>query len=260
MRPGAYAPAAVWDGAPDRQRHLLRIRAASRLLGGNIVFSHESAAAIHGIPIIGAWPDAVRASFDGGSGMASRVGVRWSRATWEAGDVVTLAGVHVTSPLRTALDLARTTTLAQGVVACDHVIAAGVERARLVGWCGTHRAHGIANARRALGIARGLSESPLESLSLARFAERGIPAPEQQHELVVGGQRYRVDFFWPEFGVVGEADGRGKYTAPADLWREKRREDTIRTRVPRFVRWTWADAWASERLRRLLAGAGIPSV
>ena len=166
----------------------------------------------------------------------------------------------MTSPARTALDLARTGTLAQGVVAVDHVIASGVDRDRLVAWCSTHRVHGIANARRALGIARGLSESPLESLSLARFAELGFPAPEQQREIVVGSQRYRVDFSWPEFGVVGEADGRGKYADPADLWREKRREDAIRTLVPRFVRWSWADAWASEPLRLLLGRAGIPSV
>jgi hypothetical protein len=260
VRPGAYVRADEWAAAPGRERHLLKVRAAARSITDRAVYSHESAAAVHGIPILGEWPDVVRASHEGRDGMAARIGVQWSRARWEAGDVVIIAGLRVTSPRRTAVDLARTGALAQGVAALDFVLAGGADRELLEGWCATSRAHGIGRVRRSLSIARGMSESPLESLSLARFAELGVEAPLQQHEIDDAGRRFRVDFYWPRHDVVGEADGRSKYVDPTDLWNEKLREDAIRRRVRGFIRWTWADAWDPVRFRSRLASAGIPSV
>jgi hypothetical protein len=111
---------------------------------------------------------------------------------------------------------------------------------------------------RALGIARGLSESPLESLSLARFAQLGFAQPSQQYEVSVDGQFYRLDFFWEGARIAGEADGAQKYRQPGDLWREKRREDAIRRQVNAFVRWSWSDAWHGEPLARILAAADVP--
>lgn len=70
--------------------------------------------------------------------------------------------------------------------------------------------------------------------------------------------RYRVDFYWPEFDVVGECDGRVKYGNATDLWNEKRREDAIRPLVRRFVRWSWSDALQVTPLAALLARAGLP--
>lgn len=261
VRPGAYVRADEWRAADARERHLVKVRAAGRAITDRAVFSHESAAAVHGIPVITGWPDQVHASFDGTNGMSTRSGVIWSRARWDAGDVVDLGRLRVTSPRRTAIDLARTGPFAQGVTALDHVLASGVEPEELSSWMVDQpRARGIARLRRAAGIARGMSESPLESLSLARFAELGTPAPVQQHELTIGPNRYRLDFFWPEHGVVGEADGRLKYQSRDELWREKRREDDIRRTVRAFIRWSWSDAWTVTPLRDLLVGAGIPSV
>jgi hypothetical protein len=260
IRPGAYAPA-EWTSASGRERHLLKVRAAARLLATGTVYSHESAAAVHGIPVLGPWPSVVRASYDGTNGRSDRVGLRWSRATWEQGDVEQIAGIAVTSPRRTAIDLARSGSLAQGVAALDHVIAAGCDRAHLQEWLADRRPfHGAGRLERALGLAQGLSESPLESLSLARFAELGIAPPVQQFDLVVDGYRYRLDFFWPDVEVVGEADGRLKYSDPGDLWREKRREDAIRRHVRAFLRWSWSDALHPDRLAAILRSGGIRSV
>jgi hypothetical protein len=165
----------------------------------------------------------------------------------------------VTSPLRTAIDLARSGSLAQGVAALDHVLAGGLDRSEALAEILRRRPfHGVGNVDRALNIAQGRSESPLESLSLARFAELGFAQPQQQHGILIGRDRYRVDFFWPEVGVVGEADGRLKYSSNEDLWREKRREDAIRREVAGFIRWTWTDAWTSTPLGALLRSAGIP--
>lgn len=260
VRPGAYAPAG-WRAKPEREQHLLKVRAAARVLSSGTVFSHESAAAVHGIPVVGPWPSTVRASYESSHGMSSRTGLKWSRATWERDDVERVAGILVTSARRTAVDLARNGSLAQGVAALDHVIAAGIERGHLFEWASERRPfHGVARLERALRLAHGCSESPLESLSLARFAELGFVLPTQQHELAIDGRRFRVDFFWPDTEVVGEADGRLKYAVPGDLWREKRREDAIRRHVCAFIRWTWADAWHPARLAAILSSARVPRV
>lgn len=261
VRPGAYVDAGDWQTASDRERHLLKVRAAAGALTHRAVYSHESAAAVHGIPILGGWPAVVRASYDGPNGMSARDGLRWTRARWEAGDVVTHAGLQVTSPRRTAVDLARAGSLAQGVVALDHVLARGVDHDEVSSWARARRPfHGVGPLVRALEVACGRSESPLESLSLARIAELGFVLPFQQHELSLNDGLFRVDFFWPDARVVGEADGRLKYANADDLWREKRREDAIRRLGLTVIRWSWSDAWTSMPLRVLLDRAGVPRV
>nr|BFF15511.1 hypothetical protein GCM10025699_68140 [Microbacterium flavescens] len=77
-----------------------------------------------------------------------------------------------------------------------------------------------------------------------------------------------VDFWWPEFGVVGEFDGEVKYRT-ADMLRgrtpeqvvidEKRREDALRSMpgVRAVVRWNWADAMRAEPLLAALRRAGV---
>ncbi len=39
----------------------------------------------------------------------------------------------------------------------------------------------------------------------------GLPKPVVQPRLKANGRRFRADFGWPEFGVLGEFDGRMKY-------------------------------------------------
>jgi len=74
-----------------------------------------------------------------------------------------------------------------------------------------------------------------------------------------------VDFGWPAAGVVGEFDGRVKYSrlvgpglTPGEVvFREKRREDALRAAGMAVVRWTWEELTnfdpIAARLRRALA-------
>jgi hypothetical protein len=96
-----------------------------------------------------------------------------------------------------------------------------------------------------------------------------LPAPRLQAELrgVDGRFLARVDFYWPDLGVVGEADGRQKYTDDA-LWQEKLRQEALSDRGLVIERWGWSVARRSavlrERLERafrraaLLRDAGVP--
>ena len=45
------------------------------------------------------------------------------------------------------------------------------------------------------------------------------------------------DFYWPEHNLVGEVDGKSKYVDPAEIVREKRREQLLRDLWYRIVRW-----------------------
>jgi very-short-patch-repair endonuclease len=58
------------------------------------------------------------------------------------------------------------------------------------------------------------------------------------------GKRYRVDFAWPQFRVVLEADGRGKYRGD-ELWGEKQRALALTRAGYRVVRVVWKDVLAT---------------
>ncbi|MGH8776125.1 MAG: DUF559 domain-containing protein [Jiangellaceae bacterium] len=94
--------------------------------------------------------------------------------------------------------------------------------------------------------ASGRRESPVESLSFATFVDFGLPLPECNVWIV--GDRYsrggiRADFAWKPYRLVGEADGRVKYTDPrgsadAVLVEEKARQVRIEEHGFVVVRWS----------------------
>ena len=97
--------------------------------------------------------------------------------------------------------------------------------------------------RRSAALIDGRRESPLESWSAVRFAEWGLPSPEWQVDIHddIGHFVGRVDAWWPEQRVAGEADGLAKYTEREVLVAEKRREDRLRALGLQVIRWTWSD-------------------
>ena len=77
-----------------------------------------------------------------------------------------------------------------------------------------------------------------------------------QHDIELDGVWVaRSDFYWEEFSLVGEVDGRVKYAAGqsweevgAQLWREKLRQEQIEDGVHEVIRWTWLQGHAPDDL------------
>lgn len=131
-------------------------------------------------------------------------------------DVVEVGSFRVTSMARTVADVACAADFAGALTVVDCGLRRGVPRAQLEGLAaGLAGSSGIANFRNALGHAHEKAETAGESLSRARMIEMGdIPLPRLQHQFFspAGSFLARSDFDW-DGKVIGEFDGRGKYTA-----------------------------------------------
>ena len=113
-------------------------------------------------------------------------------------------------------------------------------------------------AARAVALADGRAESPLETRGRLRIVGAGLPTPELQVEIRTGGRLVAVvDAWFDDAAVAVEFDGQVKYTDPwrgrtpeRVLWEEKRREDELRALDIRVVRIADADLGAAVAARR----------
>jgi hypothetical protein len=238
-----------------------------------LVFSHASAAVLWRLPRIGVWPGSAHVLSARPSGRSGRQFVQHLGPAVDSTD--SIDGVTVTSLARTLIDLARTESVSDALVAMDAGLAGVVLGRRLFTvsreQCAEELARvgsgrGVRSARFAIEFADAESESPGETLSRLSIARAGLTAPVLQQRFVDAEGRIFTDFWWPEWGVAGEFDGVGKYlreewtdgrSAAEVVIDEKRREDRLRRQVSTVVRWGWDVAGSASRLGRLLREAGV---
>lgn len=262
VRPGVYTGSVYRELRPE-DAHLLDVHAAHLANPGSpdgvlMAYSHESAAALHRLPLVGTTGLRVRRTRDGGPcrSTASAVG----RTSWlplAPHEVTQIDGLVLTSPTRTVADLLRTSSRLTAVCAADAALhnelcTPADLAAALVA---PPSRFGLPRAKLRAGECDGLAESPLESRSRLLFADAGLPAPELQVEIDTRSGRFRVDFCWPEFGVVGECDGLGKYLdglSPRETRRrlqlEKDRDHALQLEGYVVLHWTWRDLERPEAL------------
>jgi hypothetical protein len=268
LRRGVYIAAERWaEVATDpRMRHLTECSAVLAVLGPGPVLSHESAARAHRLVLPRRADETVRLT-DLAQWRRGR-GYRVARAALPVADVVGAREFGVTVPARTLVDCAREWSLTDAVTAIDAAIHSGkVTRAQVEAavLAASHWV-GIGSAGRALSLADGRAESPLETCARLTLLAEGLPLPELQVEIhdergFVG----RVDAWYDEAAVAVELDGKVKYLqpwggrTPGDVaWDEKRREDRLRELDIRVLRLADDDLGRvrrdlAPRLRRLLA-------
>lgn len=239
VRGGVYT-----EARDDRLLPLLRGAVAA---GRDVVVSHRSAATLHTLPL---WSK-VRPEVTRSPGGARLSGVLVHRYGVVPDDVVEIEGLPVTSLPRTMVDICRIAAIPQALVSLDAAIARDPEhRYRALEVLDSLGDINFAKrARQCLTWADGLSETPLESFSRGHLLIQGIPYPLLQWWVGDGSvQWYRPDKLWPEWGLIGEADGRAKYEVPDALWNEKMRQEWLEERDFRFLR------YGTDRLRVDAAG------
>jgi hypothetical protein len=211
---GVYIDAASWHAMTAIQRHLATARALAPTLRPTAAFSHLTAAIGLGWPLVGRPPDRVHVTDARTVRTEHRAHLVRHAGVPELGHPPTMmSGVPITSPLRTAVDLATSLEPAVAAVAIDHAV-----RLRLitidefVAALPTARRRGTVRGRLLADALDPLHESPGESYTAIRMVEVGLPRPVAQHEFrSADGHTDRVDFWFEELGVVVEFDGKQKY-------------------------------------------------
>lgn len=234
-----------------RELHLLQCAALPLVLRRPFVFSHWSAARLHDLHFLSRPPDEV-CGIDPDEARRGK-GYRICGATLPPEHVTRLQGWRLTTGARTVVDLAREVSFRAGVVIADSALRSGAATQEQLWAVALHCSHfeGIGRASRVCSFADGRAESVLESVSRVGLVALGVPGPELQVEVYDdAGFIGRTDMLWEEQGVVGEADGKVKYTQPYGdgpnevLWNEKRRMSRLEAAGLAVVRWT------SEELRQ----------
>ena len=249
LRRGIFCLREHWaaDAGDPMLRHVMEATAARLSVARFTVVSGWSAAVLHNLPCPAARLGLVTLTAECGARIR-RPDLHVAVAPLPTAHVQDRFGVPTTTAARCAVDVARQSgadDFASVVCLLDAALhdgkASRVELQRMLD--GMRRWPGSGVAVRALAFADEKAETPLESRSRVFIAEAGLPAPATQVEICDDTGRFvaRVDFLWPEYRTVGEADGRTKYRQPGDLYKEKRREDRLRELGLEIVRWSWAD-------------------
>jgi hypothetical protein len=155
-----------------------------------------------------------------------------------------------TTTARTLVDLARELPIREAVVTADHALQLGVDPDELcIVLDRQSRWPGVRRARETIAFADPRSESALESIARATFAAADLPAPVLQASFWTGHawMPERVDFWWPDFRTVAEADGLAKYDGDTaeerrqQLRRSHLRDQRLADRDVEVVHFGWED-------------------
>ncbi|WP_415043351.1 type IV toxin-antitoxin system AbiEi family antitoxin domain-containing protein [Gordonia sp. (in: high G+C Gram-positive bacteria)] len=242
---GLYVPV---GGVDPEARHRLMIGEVAT--SPQVVLSHVSAAVLHGLPMLK--PDLREVDVTVPS-TTTRVRADFRRthvAELAPSEVTELGGRCVTSLARTAVDVAATSPMgfAGALAVFDAALRKGVRRAALAEVM-RQRILPVPvwpALRRATPLADGVGESWCR----AQLIAARLPRPRLKHPVldVDGEVLAEPDMNW-RHRVLGEFDGTARYqrirvkgdSNLSAAWRAIARDDELRTRGVRVLRWTWTD-------------------
>jgi hypothetical protein len=225
MLRGVYGAATLPDTIETR------IAAASKVLGEHHTLIDRSAAWIHGVDCFGA------AELEAGPSVESCVRPRGSttrrpsvsdhQRDLREEDVMRLGGIHVTTPLRTALDLGchlrrREAYAAMCELARLHDLSAGALTRQVSRFAGRR---GVVQLRELAPLVDPRFESQREAWTFLAIHDAGLPRPEPQLWIVVDGEpTFRLDLAYRLARVCIEYQGKETHESTPeqiahDAWR-----------------------------------------
>jgi hypothetical protein len=223
---GAYVRADVPDSTE------LRAQAAALVMSEHSVLCDRTAAWIHGIDVLRYAEHDVIPPLETyvlrGHDPTDRQDCHGGTRDLLPEDWQVISGARVTTPLRTALDLACKLPRRQAMVALDafareHGVSVAQLRRLLARY---FRRRGVVQARELVPLTDGRIESPRESWVNLEIHDHGLPAPEPQFWVLVDGvPKYRVDFAYPYARVIVEYDGEEFHSKPEQKLADEKRRD-----------------------------------
>jgi very-short-patch-repair endonuclease len=187
--------------------HRLKSQGVALLLPDDAVIGGHSAAAWWGAPFAGP-ADPVTVLRGSDVQWDGPRGVRVHQTVLRPGDRTAVDGVPVSTPLRTAWDVAALEPLGTAVAALDAMVRADAlsqPQLRQLAARGAGR-FGAARVRRAVELVDPRAESPPESRVRVALVLAGL-TPVPQYPVLIGGRELRVDLGWPEVKVAVEYEG-----------------------------------------------------
>ncbi|WP_134772025.1 type IV toxin-antitoxin system AbiEi family antitoxin domain-containing protein [Ornithinimicrobium flavum] len=234
--------------------------------------SHQSALVIHGLPHLGGEDELVHlCRTDGGRGRRDRTVFVHTPVVEEW--VTVVDGLRVVAPAMAALQVAAHSGVEAGLVCLDGVLNRAEEqdlrqvgrrdgpaRADVQEQIDRAVAQGFPRAdrvvRQVVQLADGGSQSAGESRTRWLLHGLGFGPFITQFQVRERGVLLGVaDLKLKDVMVLAEFDGQLKYSDPAALFAEKRREDRIREMGYEVVRLTWADLAHPARVRQMILAA-----
>ena len=207
-------------GRPELTRYG-RWMAAVLSCGLRAVLSHRSAAALWNI--VAAEGPRIHLSVPSSADPRRPGLVVHRRRLLAPGHVTRTYGIPVTTPIVTVVDIAGGLDRGRLEAAINEADKRDLvdPEALLAGLGELPRWPGVAVVRDTLARRTfTLTDSELERRFLPLARRAGLPAPETQ--VWVNG--FKVDFFWPELGLVVETDGLRYHRTPAQQARDRRRD------------------------------------
>lgn len=229
--------------APKHAELSLRDRAIAAWLASrrNGVIAGVAASALHGAPYV----DPTQPIELAGVKIRSQRGLI-PRAEQLAGNEITrIAGLPVTTRVRTAFDLGRHLDRTAALARMDALMwNQAFPIAEVAGLADTHpRAHGVRQLRELLPLVDGGASSPRESYIRLLLIDAGFPRPETQIAVLRGVTPVAwLDMGWSEYEVAVEYDG--------DHHRTSRRQyvkDIARLRMLEALGWIVIRVIAEDR-------------
>lgn len=145
-------------------------------------------------------------------------------------DWVEVAGVRVTTPLRTAADLGCRLWAPHALGAMDALMRAhGFTQQDLQRLLRRYRRRrGVVQLRTLVALVDPRAESQPESWTRWFIVDDGLPCPEPQVWVVVEGEWVRLDLAHPRARILVEYDGEEFHTSPEDREHDEKRRDALR--------------------------------
>lgn len=203
--------------------------------------SHMTAARVHGLAVPLGGPEHV--TLPRRHRRPHRDRLRLHTARLPDRDLEMVDGVPVTSIPRTLVDLCRELRRTDAVWAVERALAEGAVTSEELEAAALRlaRTPGIIGAREWFRAARPLSGSPLETEARLAIVDAGLPEPELQVEVQLGGgRRAFLDLAYGELKIGIELDGRDHERVDA-AFRDRWRQNSVHGQDWVLYRFTWRD-------------------